>query len=128
MLTNISDAYECFTIESNDCLLGMLPPFHSFGLTISMLLPLCLGLRAVYYPNPTEGGMLGRMIDAYKVTILVGTPTFLNGIIRASTRGQLASLRLVVTGAEKCPHRVYQSLGQYCPQTTVLSDSLFPVA
>jgi long-chain-fatty-acid--[acyl-carrier-protein] ligase len=120
ILTNISDSYEFFTITGKDSMLGILPPFHSFGLTTSMLLPLCLGLRVVYYPNPTHGGALGRMIDAYKLSILVGTPTFLHGIARASTKQQLASLRLVVSGAEKCPARVFEAVSVSCPQTVVL--------
>ncbi len=43
---------------------------------------------------------------------LVGTPTFLHGIVRAADERQLASLRLAVTGAEKCSDAVYQALRQ----------------
>ena len=121
VMTNVSDAYECFTLSETDSFLGILPPFHSFGLTVSMILPLSLGARVFYYSNPTHGATLADMIDAYKLTILVGTPTFLNGIIRrTSYRGQLNSLRLVVSGAEKCPKRVYDLLAEVCPQVTVL--------
>ena len=120
ILTNISDIYDCISIKDFDIILGILPPFHSFGLTVSTLLPLCLALRAAYYPNPNDGEALGRMIEAYKVTILVGTPTFLNGIVRVSSRRQLDSLRLVVTGAEKCPERTYEALQNRCPQTIVM--------
>ncbi len=120
MLTNVSDAYDCFTLENNDSILGLAPPFHSFGLTVSVLLPLSLAIPAVYYPNPTDSGTLGQIIRAYKVTILVGTPTFLRGIVRASSNQQLASLRLVVSGAEKCPPQTYEMLARHCPQTIVL--------
>ncbi len=120
ILTNISDAYECFTISGRDSIMGILPPFHSFGLTVSMILPLALGSRVVFYPNPTHGGALGDIINAYKITILLGTPTFLNGILRASKSEQLQSLRLVVSGAEKCPEHVYDLLAQTCPQVKVL--------
>ncbi len=120
ILTNISDAYECFTITDKDSILGILPPFHSFGLTVSMILPLSLGSRVVFYPNPTHGGALGDIINAYKITILLGTPTFLNGILRTSKSEQLESLRLVVSGAEKCPEHVYDLLSEICPQVKVL--------
>jgi long-chain-fatty-acid--[acyl-carrier-protein] ligase len=50
----------------------------------------------------------------------VGTPTFLNGIVRAAQPGQLNSLRLAVTGAEKCPDAVYQALRRACPNATIL--------
>jgi len=39
--------------------------------------------------------------------VLLGTPTFLGGIVRVATDTQLGSLRLAVTGAEKCPQHVY---------------------
>ena len=97
-------------LEERDVLIGMLPPFHSFGICVTTILPLCTGLRCVYHPNPTEAAVLARIIAAYRVTVLVGTPTFLNGIVRAARADQLASLRFAVTGAEKCPDTVYQAL------------------
>jgi long-chain-fatty-acid--[acyl-carrier-protein] ligase len=51
---------------------------------------------------------------------MVGTPTFLNGIVRAAQPGQLASLRFAVTGAEKCPESVYQALTTACPDAAIL--------
>ena len=120
MLANVSDAYDCFTVQRSDSILGILPPFHSFGLTTSILLPLSLGIRAVYSPNPTDGATLGQMIAAYGASILIGTPTFLDGVVGASARRQLASLRLVISGAEKCTPRVYEALRRRCPQAVVL--------
>jgi long-chain-fatty-acid--[acyl-carrier-protein] ligase len=60
------------------------------------------------------------LIEAYRVTLLIGTPTLLNGIVRASTKEQLSSLRLAVTGAEKCPEKVYTALKQRCSNAVVL--------
>jgi acyl-CoA synthetase (AMP-forming)/AMP-acid ligase II/1-acyl-sn-glycerol-3-phosphate acyltransferase/acyl carrier protein len=120
ILTNISDAYECFTISNTDSFMGILPPFHSFGLTVSILLPLCLGSRVVFYPNPTHGGPIAEIINAFKLTILPGTPTFLKGILRISLPEQLRCLRLVVTGAERCPQNVYDMLAEACPGTKIL--------
>ncbi|HUU21916.1 MAG TPA: AMP-binding protein, partial [Phycisphaerae bacterium] len=120
LLTNVSDVWDCLHVARSDSLLGILPPFHAFGLTVTVLLPWCLGVRVVYYPNPTDGVALGRMIAAYKTTLLGGTPTFLHGIVRASTPEQLATLRLVVSGAETCPQRVYDALAQRCPRTVVM--------
>ncbi|MCP4707264.1 MAG: AMP-binding protein, partial [Planctomycetes bacterium] len=77
-------------------------------------------IRAVYYPNPNDGGPMGQIIDAYNVSILIGTPTFLYGIVRASKADRLSSLRLVVSGAEKCPMRTYEALAASCPDTIVM--------
>lgn len=120
LLANLRGVMQQLLLRSQDRLVGILPPFHSFGLTATVLLPLCAGGPVVYHPNPTQAGAIGRLIEAYGVTVLVGTPTFLNGIVRASAGGRLATLRLAVTGAEKCPDRVYQALKARCPQMTVL--------
>jgi long-chain-fatty-acid--[acyl-carrier-protein] ligase len=120
ILTNIRDTFAAVALLESDVMIGMLPPFHSFGITVTTILPLCSGFRTVYHPNPTEAAMLARVIEAYSVTLMVGTPTFLNGIVRAAQPGQLHSLRLAVTGAEKCSEAVYQALSRACPNATIL--------
>ena len=120
ILTNIRDTLDVVSISDRDVMIGMLPPFHSFGIVVTTVLPLCSGLRTIYHPNPTEAAMLARLVETYKVSLLVGTPTFLNGIVRVAEQGQLDSLRLAVTGAEKCPQAVYEALKQRCPQLVVL--------
>lgn len=120
ILANLRDIFQEIALYRDDCMIGFLPPFHSFGLTATMLLPMLAGGRAVYHANPTEAWMLCRVIEAYKANLMVGTPTFLAGIIRASRPGQLASLRLAVTGAEKCPPRTYDAIAERCPNATII--------
>jgi acyl-[acyl-carrier-protein]-phospholipid O-acyltransferase/long-chain-fatty-acid--[acyl-carrier-protein] ligase len=43
------------------------------------------------------------LIERYKLTLLLATPTFLRGYLRKVEPHQLRSLRLVITGAEKLP-------------------------
>ncbi len=114
-LANIRDFSEILSLSSNDRLLGILPVFHSLGLAGTVILPLCAGLRTVYWPNPTEGGQLARMIGAYGASALITTPTFLHGILRAGKPDLLHSLRLVFSGAEKCPDHVFAALEEQCP-------------
>ena len=103
ILTNLFDLKSRITVLNTDRLIGILPPFHSFGLLGVVALPVCGNVQTVYHPNPTEGAALARIIDAYKVNILLGTPTFLNGMIHVAEAEQLKTLRFAVTGAEKCP-------------------------
>lgn len=120
ILTNLRDVLSRVSLYHDDCLVAFLPPFHSFGLTVTMLLPLVGGLRAVYHTNPTESALLARIIEAYRASLLVGTPTFLGGIVRAAIDGQLDSLRLAVTGAEKCTPRTYEAIAERCPKAAIL--------
>jgi acyl-CoA synthetase (AMP-forming)/AMP-acid ligase II/1-acyl-sn-glycerol-3-phosphate acyltransferase/acyl carrier protein len=120
LLSNVRDILAIFPFEPTDRMIGFLPPFHSFGLTVTMLLPLCSGLPVVYFPNPTDGGALAHMIETYQATILAGTPTFLSGIVRSASDKQLASLRLSAAGAEKCPESLYKVLERRWPQMRVL--------
>ncbi|GLH72605.1 hypothetical protein GETHLI_11070 [Geothrix limicola] len=120
ILANIRDAAQALHFREDERVMGCLPPFHAFGLTTTTILPLLLGLRVVYHPNPTEGRMLARIIEAYHATLLVGTPTFLGGILRQAEDRHLESLRIVVSGAEKCPEPIYATLAKRWPKTTVL--------
>ncbi len=120
ILTNIRDTLGFIRLTQGDALLGFLPPFHSFGLTVSIVFPLCAGLRSVYHANPAEAANIARLCAAYRPTMVLGTPTFLSGIVRAAKPGQLDSLRLAVTGAEQCPVAVYEALLRICPGLTVL--------
>lgn len=120
ILTNIRCVLDLIELRAADAMLGFLPPFHSFGLTVTTIAPLVSGLRCVYHANPTETWMLARLIDAYDATLLVGTPTFLAGLLRTAAPEQLTSLRFIVTGAEKCPERVYEALGKAVPGAVIL--------
>jgi long-chain-fatty-acid--[acyl-carrier-protein] ligase len=120
ILANLRDIVSVVTIGRDDALLGMLPPFHSFGLTVCVAAPLTGGIRAVYYPDPNDAATLAATIEAYRASIVIGTPTFLSGIVRAASEGQLKSVRLAVTGAERCPRRVYDAIEDACPDATVI--------
>lgn len=110
IMANLQDFSTMLNFCEDDSLLGMLPPFHSLGLTGTVILPVCLGLRTSYHANPTESVTLAKLIGSFKTTTLIGTPTFINGILQAGNEEQLKSIRLIFTGAEKCPESIYTKL------------------
>jgi long-chain-fatty-acid--[acyl-carrier-protein] ligase len=121
ILANVRDLVGEYALLPEDRMLGMLPPFHSFGLTCTTLLPLLSGIKAVFHPVPTDGGVLARHIEAYGATLLVGTPTFLGGIVRAARdAAELKTLRFVITGAEKCPESLFAAIDTRWPGMQVL--------
>ncbi len=120
VIENLRSVLKVVHLTTGDRLLGFLPPFHALGLTTCMLAPLCFGVPTVYHPNPTEGAILARLSEAYQATVLIATPTFLGGILRAARKGQLAALRLAITGAEKCPDSVADAFERLCPSARLV--------
>ena len=100
---NVSQFRELLYAKKEDAILASLPFFHSFGSTVTLWYPLIEGVRIVTYPNPLEVTKNAALIEKYKLTLLLATPTFLRGYLRKAEPQQLRSLRLVITGAEKLP-------------------------
>jgi acyl-CoA synthetase (AMP-forming)/AMP-acid ligase II/1-acyl-sn-glycerol-3-phosphate acyltransferase/acyl carrier protein len=120
VLTNQKTGLTFLGLTRKDSFLGFLPAFHSFGMSVTGLMPLVAGLRVVRHPDPTDAGGLVRKIDAYKPTILVGTPTFVSYILDRAKKGQLDSLRLIIVGAEKCPQAVFDRCAEIAPTSLLL--------
>jgi len=106
LLANVNQFSSRLQLKAEDSALGCLPLFHSFGCTVTMWYPVIEGINLVTYPSPMEFGKLAELIEKQKVSLFVATPTFLRGYMRKATAEQFASLKLVVTGAEKLPPKV----------------------
>lgn len=106
IITNIDGALEVFPNHRDSCLVGFLPLFHSFGYMATLWLPLTHGLRGAYHPNPLEPKIIGKLIQEYRGTIMIGTSTLLQGFMRRCEPEQMASLEFVVCGAEKLAPRI----------------------
>ena len=85
----------------NERFLGSLPVFHSFGLTVTMLLPLLCGYPICTYPNPTDARTLCELSQKYKLTLLCATPTFARAMLRRADADTFAAVRYFIVGAEK---------------------------
>ena len=103
LLANVQQFALMLDLEPGDSVLGSLPFFHSFGATVTVLFPMLEPVAVVTYPNPLEIAKLAALIERYKISLVVTTPTFLRGYMRKAEPKQLASLKLLVTGAERLP-------------------------
>eukprot|EP00933_Yihiella_yeosuensis_P042259 TRINITY_DN36802_c1_g1_i1.p1 TRINITY_DN36802_c1_g1~~TRINITY_DN36802_c1_g1_i1.p1 ORF type:complete len:1013 (+),score=184.49 TRINITY_DN36802_c1_g1_i1:82-3120(+) len=147
VLANAEGIMDAAAIRADDVLLGTLPPFHSFGFTVTTITPLVTGFKISYYPKPTDYRRIAREIQRWKPTIFLGTPTFLSGVLRAAEADYLklaesqdakpasakqvvpeggrplwptASLRLCIAGAEKTPEDLFQlAASQHNPPITL---------
>jgi acyl-[acyl-carrier-protein]-phospholipid O-acyltransferase/long-chain-fatty-acid--[acyl-carrier-protein] ligase len=104
--SNIEQVGQTFMLDRGDCLLGVLPFFHSFGFTITLWLPAVLGVSAVYHPSPLDLAAVGELVRDYRVTFLLATPTFLQAYMRRCSPEDFGSLQFVVAGAEQLPERL----------------------
>ena len=100
---NVLQFRQLLDATKDDAILASLPFFHTFGSTVTLWYPLIEGVRIVTYPNPLEAAKNAALIERYKLTLLLATPTFLRGYLRKAEPEKLRSLRLVITGAEKLP-------------------------
>ncbi len=120
LLYNQRGAYEYVSLRDKDILLGVLPPFHSFGFSITSILPILSGLRVAFLPNPTDGKRMANGIDKWKVTMVCSAPTFLKNLIRIATPDQFKTVRLVVAGAEKAPQELFDKVAELNPNSVVI--------
>ncbi len=120
ILANLRDIADAVHLRRSDVVLGILPPFHSFGLMVGVVVPLCAAIRVAYHPNPNEAAVLAHVVEAYGASLAVGTPTFLSGMARAAEEDQLRSVRIAVAGAEACPKRAYETMEEAMPNATIM--------
>jgi acyl-[acyl-carrier-protein]-phospholipid O-acyltransferase/long-chain-fatty-acid--[acyl-carrier-protein] ligase len=110
---NIQADIECalmvFKILKHDKLCGILPFFHSFGLTCTLWLPLIAGVPACFVPNPLDGKRVGETIRQEKATLLFATPTFLLNYLRRCEAEDFQTMRFIVAGAEKLKPKLIDS-------------------
>jgi len=104
---NISSNIENFgtyeNITESDVILANLVFFHVFGLTVNLWVSFYYGMTMVCYANPLDFATVSKIAREEKPTVMVGTPSFFWGYLHKSEPGDFKSLRLMVSGADKCP-------------------------
>ena len=101
VVSNIEAFSEVLRFGPSDTMMGMLPPFHSFGFTATLWTPLTQRMPVVYHPNPLDAKGVGRMAAKYRATVIAGTSSFFALYARGCEPEQFRSLRLAVAGAQK---------------------------
>ncbi len=109
IVSNAEQLGQTFAFSGRDRILGILPFFHSFGFTGTLIVPAVLGIGVVYHVSPLDAKAISALVSQYRVTFLLATPTFLQMYIRGCEPEAFGSLQFVMTGAEKLPDRVAQA-------------------
>jgi acyl-[acyl-carrier-protein]-phospholipid O-acyltransferase/long-chain-fatty-acid--[acyl-carrier-protein] ligase len=100
MLANAAQAEARIDFGRTDKVFNVLPLFHSFGLTVGLVLPVVSGVSVYLYPSPLHYRIIPEMVYETNATILFGTDTFLAGYARAAHSYDFRSLRYILAGAE----------------------------
>jgi long-chain acyl-CoA synthetase len=115
-LNNLNGCVHAFAFSKDDVLLGVLPLFHTYALTTSMILPVCVGATMVYLAR-FSGVKVLELIEQYKVTSLFAIPSMYRVMLRAaeSTKHDLRSLRICTSGGEPLPGDVLLAINKAFP-------------
>ncbi len=116
LLSNIHGIRSLGHVQPGEIILGVIPFFHSFGLTMTLWAPLCLGETVVYHFDPLDGRRIGDLCEHFRATTLICTPTMMSSYVRRCSPESFSSLRACVLGGEKLQqqqlHDIEQKLGK----------------
>lgn len=107
---NVSQCVRWAEFTRRDVMLGVLPQFHSFGLTVLTIIPLAVGCRAIYTARFVPARIL-ELLRVHRPTVFVAIPSMYNALRSAKSArpDDFASLRYIVSGAEPLPDAVAEA-------------------
>ncbi|MGC2595078.1 MAG: AMP-binding protein [Rhabdochlamydiaceae bacterium] len=120
LLSNLRAGFKAVPFPSDEILLAVLPPFHSFGFSVTGLYPLLMGMRVCYSPDPNDSHGLVRAIAQWKPKLFCCAPSFIKAIFRIAKPDQLRSLNIIVSGSEKTPQDLFDYAKEHLPKMHLL--------
>jgi acyl-[acyl-carrier-protein]-phospholipid O-acyltransferase / long-chain-fatty-acid--[acyl-carrier-protein] ligase len=110
--SQIEAIQEAVHLRSDDVALGVLPFFHSYGYTAALWTVLALPPKGVYHFDPRDAQQIGKLCAKHRVTVFMGTPTFLRIYLRRVQPEDLKTLDVIFASAERLPKELCDSFEQ----------------
>lgn len=109
ILANIDQCRRGVHFNERDVLLGVIPQFHSFGLTVLTLLPLLTGCLAIHTAKFVPHKII-KLMREHRPTAFVGIPSMYNALlhVKDAKPDDFRSLRLPISGGEPLPASVFE--------------------
>ncbi len=95
-------------ITTSDGFVGVLPQFHSFGLTALTLIPLRAGAKVIYTARFVPRKLV-ELIGRHKPDIMLAIPSMYHALsgVKSAGPADFASIRMAVSGGEPLPGEVH---------------------
>jgi long-chain acyl-CoA synthetase len=105
---NLRQIIAWINIDPGDVIVGVLPQFHTFGLTVLTLLPLTVGMKVAYTARFVPHRVI-KLIREHRPSVFVAIPSMYNALLAAKDAGpaDFESIRLLVSGGEPLPDAVF---------------------
>ena len=107
--SNIRHSIDFAELKRFTGFLGVLPQFHSFGVTVLTLCPMVLGAKVIYTARFVPKKIVELMRE-HRPDVFVAVPSMFAALanVKKAEPEDFASLRYPVSGAEPLPDAVYE--------------------
>ncbi len=107
MVANVDQCVRWVGFTPADSLLGVLPNFHTFGLTVLTLLPMCVGCKIVYTARFAPRKILS-LLREHRPTAMIAIPSMYNVLLhtKSAEADDFSSVKFLVSGGEPLPGAV----------------------
>ena len=108
IMANCKQMSDVMNTRLDDVIMSCVPLYHPLGLTLTTIMPLVEGIPIACHADPVDALGIAKMVARYNGTLLPASPATLGLYAghEAIHPLMLASLRLVVSGAEALPDDV----------------------
>ena len=100
------------TITGSDTFLNVLPNFHSFGYTVTIILPLTIGAKIAMAPSFLPPAATIRALTETKIDVMFVVPAIISFLLMSVEKGKVPSealsrIRIICTGGDRLNPNVH---------------------